>query len=120
MSPVAWDAFGLDGLREEPAIDANIRAGDKAAGVVTGQKKRRADEVQIEIGVPIFQRDLLKSALGADGYFRIIATRGVDEDARRAQRFYNGVLRLAKAGGLRGVCGKKNGGTALVENGFGL
>ncbi len=55
---------------------------------LTGQEDS-ADEVQIEIGQPVFHSNLVDGAFGGDGDFGIVPAGGVHEDGGRAEFFLN-------------------------------
>ena len=65
--------------------------------VVEFRLSETADEIEIEIGVPILKRNLFECPFGADGCFGIVATGGIDEDAGGAEGFYNGALGFRQA-----------------------
>src|SRR5881296_4107531 len=66
-----------------------------------------ANEIQIEIGAPILQLDLLKGALGRDRHLRIVATRGIHQNRWCAQDFHDRFMCPAQTMAIESVGAKE-------------
>lgn len=98
--------------------DAAAPARTQARAKFLTRQHHAADEVEIEVCVPVLQRDLLERALGGDSDLRVVATGGVHENRRRAELALNGLMRGSEARPVHGIGGEEGCGPAGVADFF--
>ena len=67
----------------------------RRAEFLTGQQ-HAAGEIEVEVRLPVGERDLLERALGGDGDLRGVASCGVHENRRRTELGFDLLVRLAE------------------------
>src|ERR1041385_2412774 len=98
--------------------DAAFAARDHCGTEFLARQKYAADEIQIEIGVPRFERDFFEWIIWCGRHLGVIAAGGIDENAPGSERFFDGLVRSLEAFFFYGVAVEKRGGAAFVLDGF--
>ena len=65
------------------------------------------DQVEIEIGLPVLQGDVLEGVVRCDRDLRIVAPGGIDQDGRNAQAGLDTLAGLGQAGAGHRIRGKE-------------
>src|SRR5438093_2466065 len=92
---VRGDAGDVDDAA--PATPAHRRA------ELLARQQHAADQIQIEVGLPVLDLDLLEQIFSGDRDFRIVAAGRVDENGWGAQPRFDLAVRLGEAGARNSV-----------------
>src|SRR5262245_54554278 len=82
------------------------------------RQQHASDQIQIEVGVPIFQSDFLERMLGGNRDLRVIATGAIDQNGRGTKGSFNAFVSFGQATAGDGVGREKSGRPALSLDGF--
>src|SRR5258708_28841404 len=84
------------------------------------RRQHAANEVQIEIFAPIFNRNLFERMFGRNVNPRIVATGSIYEDCGNAEPLGDLLPRKLERSTIESVRNEKFGDSAVILNGFGL
>ena len=93
--------------------DAAFLAFDHARTEHLAREERAAHDVQVEVGVPRVERNVLELLVARHGDFRVVATSGVDEHADRTEGLFDLGASRFEAFLLARIGGDEDGLTAL-------
>ena len=96
--------------------DAPLAAPDHRRPEFLAGQQHAADHVQVEVGAPILQNDLIQTALRAQGNAGIISARGIDQNSRRADRLFDLLMCCPQRFARHRVGGKKFGLAASLSD----
>jgi len=94
--------------------DAAFATGHHPGSEFLARQEQAPYDVQVEVGLPISQRDVFEELFAGHGYLGIVAARSVDEDSWRTERFLDGLVRGMQALLLDGIGRKKSGLAAFL------
>src|SRR5438128_7115357 len=98
--------------------DAAFAASDHRRSEFLARQKNTANEVQIEIRLPVWQFDLVERTFGGHSDFWVVSPSGIHENCWRAERFFDRLMRRMQARPLHGISTEKCGLSALCLDAF--